>query len=116
MSNLSDYNISLLKPAWTRDNCILAAPIDIDIEINQQSGTDVGFSTLSAFLGAILPAPVNQSSAGDLCDWWAKSWVTNTNETSNFVTAIDAGCHQQVCDIVDWPGDPDIAGIGVSIE
>jgi hypothetical protein len=73
MSNLSDYNISLLKPAWTPDNCILAVPIYIDIEINQQSGTDVGFSTLSAFLGAILPAPVNQSSAGDLCDWGSRA-------------------------------------------
>lgn len=116
MINLSNYQISLLKPAWTPDECVLAAPIYVDIEVNQQNGSDVGFSTLSNLLRAFLPAPLNGASAGDLCDWWAKSWVTNANDTGNFVTAISANCNPQVCDAVDWPGDPDIAGIGVCIQ
>jgi hypothetical protein len=114
MSNLSNYPISSLQPAWTPDECVLAAPIYIDIEVNHQNGSDLSFSTLSNFLSAFLPAPlINEASPGVLCDWWANSWVTNANDTGNFVNAINANCSSQVCDAVDWPGDPDIAGIGV---
>jgi hypothetical protein len=117
MSNLTNYPISSLLPPWTHDQCVLGAPIYLAIEVKQQNGTDVSLPALASFLRAILPASrIDGASDGILFDWWASNWLTSPNKTNNFVVSIYASCSTEVCQAVDWPGDPDIAGIGVRIQ
>lgn len=114
MSNLTNYPISSLLPPSAPEQCVLAAPIYLAIDTDQQSGTNVNFAMLTTFLRAVLPASLTaEASNGTLCDWWANSWLKNANQTSDFVRSIYANCPMEVCMAVDWPGDPDIAGIGV---
>jgi hypothetical protein len=75
--------------------------------------SNVGIDAVVNFL-QLLPAPFNQSEEGELCEFWTKSWRSDSVANNMFVQNISMNCQKEVCDNVQWGGNPDITGIGVS--
>jgi hypothetical protein len=113
MSNLSTYQIWTLSPKWNPTLCDYAAPIYVDIELNNQDGRDLGILTVSNFSLRLLPSSLSQPAEGDLVKWWSENWAANASGMSTFVQNINNSCNDQICDQVGFDGNPDISGIGV---
>jgi len=114
MPNISPSELSALQFPWTTELCQAAAPIYVNITINNQDARDLGIRGVVGFL-QLLPFPFNESTEGMLCEWWTTSW-SSASAIANmaFVESINMSCNSEVCADVDWGGNPDIGGIGVS--
>jgi hypothetical protein len=113
MATLLDVRLSTFPFNWTASRCQAAAPIFVDVAINSMDASNVGIDAVVNFL-QLLPAPFNQSEEGELCEFWTKSWRSDSVANNMFVQNISMNCQKEVCDNVPRGGNPDITGIGVS--
>jgi hypothetical protein len=114
MSGLLNLRIWTLKLLWDQAQCQSAAPIYIDVLLNGGEGSDLGISTVTNFSRQILPSPFDNSTEGELCEWWTENWAVSATNTTTFISDINSCCNKEICDQVDFGGNADIAGIGVS--
>jgi hypothetical protein len=121
VTRLAEFNISmveidgdplLLTCAYGSEFLSKAATADSsEIDIMNPLEVNVGLTSLIDFLRYELPSPLNESSVGQLADWWNDSVYNNTNGTSEFLHTIASVCRPQVCAQAGFVGG--IAGIGV---
>jgi len=106
----------MLEPNWNPNICNSSAPIFVNVQLNDQNVGDLGISTITTFIQAILLTSINQSTEGQLCEWWTSTWNAYPDNTTTFIESIyNNVCIDQICSIVGWGGNLDTAGIGVQL-
>lgn len=76
---------------------------------------DVGWLATSRFLLDSLPPSVWLNMTRLDVDSALFSWFQSANVSRNVLDSAAAACRTQLCPLLHWDGEPDAAGIGVSI-
>ncbi|KAM7192329.1 hypothetical protein V8F20_008920 [Naviculisporaceae sp. PSN 640] len=80
------------------------------------STIDIGFLQLHNFSSLVFPAPLNETSIGDIVMWWTNSSANNKNETIDFLSEVINTCSNTYCRHRNIQiGNPDIVGIGMIV-
>lgn len=86
---------------------------------NLNSSNDVGYTATFDFLRSLVPSNWTDTDPkdGELLIW-IESWNESTQNgvIDKTVNAIYGNCDRQICPFLQLEGDPDIAGIGVSLD
>lgn len=126
VTGLPDFKIDMLReildnPFFGRNigACYYAAMlmpptfIAIDSAMSDPRKLDMPMLRLHEFTRMAFPAPINESSPGQVVGWWWDSVVNQKDATENFISAIRDNCTYAICHTRGGIGDSDITGIGV---
>lgn len=101
-------------------DCTAASAFYADLLVSHYDETvGISYSVTFNFLRSLVPSNYTdfELTDGEL-QLWYQSWDEDTrgdiyDKTAD--TAID-GCHREICQFLPLEGDPDLAGIGVSLD
>lgn len=101
-------------------DCTAASAFYADYLVSYNDETfDVGYSATFNFLRSLVPSNWTQFELtdGDLLLWY-QSWNESIRDDILNATAATAvsGCKREMCGFLPLEGDPDLAGIGVSLD
>lgn len=97
----------------TAGSAFLASSVNLNVT------QDIGYSATFNFLRSLVPSnwTDNNPSDGELLVWlesWSNDTITEVFDTT--YDTIASQCDREICPFLQLEGDPDLAGIGVSLD